>query len=295
MELKHLRNFVVIANEGNISGAARRLHMAQPPLSTQMHQLEKELGCTLFERGARSITLTEEGRLLYSRAKAILNITDLIGEEIHDIKKSAYRLRIGVISSASMFLPQRLLPDFHRQFPDTFFDLHEGNTYQLMELLRSGVIELAIVRTPFDREQFHCLNLEEECMYAVGKAAFFELPSPADAIRLEALAQKPLILYRRWEQVVENLFYQIGAVPNYLCKNDDARTTLYWAECGYGIGIVPASILPRAEGKDLLRLRILEKQLSTNITVICPKNVRLSPIAESFLEYCRRQNTGGSV
>ena len=66
MELKHLRNFVVIANEGNISGAARRLHMAQPPLSTQMHQLEKELGCTLFERGARSITLTEEGRLLYS-------------------------------------------------------------------------------------------------------------------------------------------------------------------------------------------------------------------------------------
>ena len=76
MDLKRLYYFVTVVNEGNISHAAKKLHMSQPPLSTQMRLLEKELSCTLFERGSRQIRLTEAGKLLYERALTMLELSN---------------------------------------------------------------------------------------------------------------------------------------------------------------------------------------------------------------------------
>lgn len=69
MDLKQLDYFTAIVDEGSISAAAKKLHISQPPLSTQMKSLERELGAVLFERGLRSITLTDAGKLMYQRAK----------------------------------------------------------------------------------------------------------------------------------------------------------------------------------------------------------------------------------
>ena len=77
MELKQLAYFKAVADEGTISGAARKLNMSQPPLSSQMHFLEQELGCVLFERGSRKIRLTEAGRMFYERVCAMLDLARL--------------------------------------------------------------------------------------------------------------------------------------------------------------------------------------------------------------------------
>ena len=82
MELKQLAYFKAVADEGTISGAARKLNMSQPPLSSQMHFLEQELGCVLFERGSRKIRLTEAGRMFYERACAMLTNTNCSIQEV---------------------------------------------------------------------------------------------------------------------------------------------------------------------------------------------------------------------
>ena len=82
MDLKQLLYFVTISDEGNISNAAKKLYLTQPPLSYQMKLLEDELNCTLFERGTRNIKLTDEGQLLYQRAKDILDLTSITKDEL---------------------------------------------------------------------------------------------------------------------------------------------------------------------------------------------------------------------
>ena len=84
MDLRQLRYFVTVAEEKNITAAAKKLYISQPPLSTQLHQLEQELGCVLFERGPRRIQLTEAGRMLYNRATAILQLTEQAQMELRD-------------------------------------------------------------------------------------------------------------------------------------------------------------------------------------------------------------------
>ena len=84
MDIKQLIYFTAIVDEGNISSAAKKLHISQPPLSSQIHNLEQELGCVLFERGARKIQLTEAGEILYRRAQAIIGMADTVKRELTD-------------------------------------------------------------------------------------------------------------------------------------------------------------------------------------------------------------------
>ncbi|HML47960.1 MAG TPA: LysR family transcriptional regulator, partial [Clostridia bacterium] len=105
MELKQLQAFIAIAEEGSITAAARRLHIAQPPLSQQLKQLEQELGVQLIQRGARHCTLTEAGKHLFGRAQELLSLAaetkQSVGEMAGDDRMP---LRIGMISSSGGLL-----------------------------------------------------------------------------------------------------------------------------------------------------------------------------------------------
>ena len=123
MELKQLQAFMAVVEEGTISAAAKRLHMAQPPLSCQMKSLEEELGTPLFWRGARHITLTPAGQALYKRAQQMQRLSETAKQEVAALRgKVQGTLRIGTVSSSSA----RLLPyvrAFHAQYPEIRFEL----------------------------------------------------------------------------------------------------------------------------------------------------------------------------
>ena len=100
MNLKQMEYFVAIVNEGNISAAAKSLHISQPPLSAQMKLLEDELGVVLFERGSRSIFLTEAGKVFYEKALHILHLTTAVSDELQQMGQGLRGpLHMGVISS----------------------------------------------------------------------------------------------------------------------------------------------------------------------------------------------------
>ena len=244
MDIKQLQYFIAIVNTGNISGAAKKLHISQPPLSAQIHQLENELGCLLFERGPRKIKLTPSGKLLYERANSILSLCIATKKELQDYQIGAQgTLRLGAVSSVSSTSLISWLSNFHQKHPLIHLELFEGNTYQMIEQLNAGLIELAIVRTPFPEQEFSCMYLQKEALFAVGAEHFFRGTQKL-LLSIPELKQVPLILYRRWESIVQELFHQhqFDDVPIF-CKCDDARTAIHLADHGLGVCIVPHSAL----------------------------------------------------
>lgn len=282
MDFKQLSYFVTTVQEGNISKAAQKLHISQPPLSTKIKDLETELGVILFERGSRKIELTQAGHIFYARAISILELIDVVKKELDNYTQGKMgTLRIGIVSSISSTLAHKWLSSFHKLYPEIRFNLFEGNTYEQLERLRNNLIELAIVRTPFSAEDLECSVLKKEKVFAVGASDYFrEINSTT--VTLEDLSAKPLILYRRWEQVVKNICHEKVLTPNIFCLNDDARTTASMVNAGLGIGIIPESALSLLSDASIIQKVIEEDALHSSICILRNPNSYLSAIVEFF-------------
>ena len=282
MDIRQLLYFTTIAEEGSISAAAKKLHLSQPPLSYQMKLLEEELHLPLIERSARGIALTEAGRVLYKRAQGILELSELTRKEMLAMASGfTGTLHIGTVSSSGASLLGWRIPAFHQKYPQIGFAIHEGNTFELMEMLESGLIELAIVRTPFHNDQLNCLYLSPEPMIA----AFFPAGMPSgQPISLELLGHAPVILYRRFEKILLSLCEQKGITPQVFCIADDARTTLMWAEAGLGVAVVPQSAYRIMPHHNMVYGELSEEDLHTRIAAVCKKGCSLSWAAQQFLE-----------
>lgn len=291
MDIRQLLYFTTIAEEGSISAAAKKLHLSQPPLSYQMKLLEEELHLPLIERSARGIALTEAGRVLYKRAQGILELSELTRKEMLAMASDfTGTLHIGTVSSSGASLLGWRIPAFHQKYPQIGFAIHEGNTFELMEMLESGLIELAIVRTPFHNDQLNCLYLSPEPMIAAGAASFFPAGMPSgQPISLELLGHAPVILYRRFEKILLSLCEQKGITPQVFCIADDARTTLMWAEAGLGVAVVPQSAYRIMPHHNMVYGELSEEDLHTRIAAVCKKGCSLSWAAQQFLEIFAQQ------
>ena len=291
VDIRQLLYFTTIAEEGSISAAAKKLHLSQPPLSYQMKLLEEELHLPLIERSARGIALTEAGRVLYKRAQGILELSELTRKEMLAMASGfTGTLHIGTVSSSGASLLGWRIPAFHQKYPQIGFAIHEGNTFELMEMLESGLIELAIVRTPFHNDQLNCLYLSPEPMIADGAASFFPAGMPSgQPISLELLGHAPVILYRRFEKILLSLCEQKGITPQVFCIADDARTTLMWAEAGLGVAVVPQSAYRIMPHHNMVYGELSEEDLHTRIAAVCKKGCSLSWAAQQFLEIFAQQ------
>jgi len=287
MDIRQLKYFLTIAEEEQITSAAKKLNMAQPPLSQQLKLLEDELGVKLVERGSRKLQLTEAGQLLRNRAEQILELTEATTKELKDFNEGiSGTLLIGAVSSSGATLLPEPISGFHKKYPGINFEIWEGNTYRILEILNSGVIEIGIVRTPFNIEKFDSICLPSEPMVAV-YVKDFPWNNNEEYIYLQELANKPLIVYRRFEKLIKECCSNAGFQPKILCKNDDARTTLLWAESGMGIAIVPKGALKLFANSNLMYKEIRETSLETQIAAIWIKGRYLSTAAKHFLQNFR--------
>lgn len=284
MDFKQLTYFVTTVQEGNISKAAQKLNISQPPLSTKLKELEIELGVVLFERGSRKIELTQAGRIFYARATSILELAHIAKNELNDYKSGKIgTLRIGIISSIGSTLINEWFTEFHHLYPEIHFNIFEGNTYEQLDKLRNNLIEVAIVRTPFTADDLESTVLRKEQVYAVGDAKYFK-DLQSSSVTLNEICCKPLILYRRWEKIIKALCQEASLIPNIFCMNDDARTTASMANSGLGIGIIPESALPLVSDSHT-RKRIIDQDLESTICLLRNPNSYLSAVVECFYEF----------
>ena len=296
MELRQLRYFVTVVEEKTVTAAAEKLNMTQPPLTAQLKLLEKELNCSLFQRKGRRLQVTEAGKHFYQKAAVILGMCDAAAKEMRDFDSGvAGTLQIGVVSSVQEGIFTRWLTAFAGMYPEIRYEIYSANTYQLLEQVRTGQLDLAVVRTPFSARDISQKVLGEEFLMAVGMPDFFDgensLPFPDgenENITLRELEGKPLILYRRWEQILRAGFEAEGLLPEIRCCTDTAQATLALAGGGLGIGILPASAVSAAT-RAQMEVRVLrEASLSSRIVMICQKPELLSRTARLFWEFMEK-------
>lgn len=289
MDIRQLKYFLAIAEEGQITSAARKLQMAQPPLSQQLKLLEEELGVKLVERGPRSIQLTDAGIILRGRAQQILELTESTAREINDYARGLKgSLAIGTVSSSGATLLHDPLVEFHKNYSGVTFEIHEGNTFMIIDLLNKGIVEVGIIRTPFNTSNLECLYFHSEPMIAV-MTPEYDWPGGPDGIELGELQNKPLIIYRRFEQLIRETCLEHGFEPQIFCMNDDARTTLLWANAGLGIGIIPKSAFGLATHGNLIYKEIRCETLRTRVAAVWVKDKYLSSLAVKFIETFKSQ------
>jgi DNA-binding transcriptional LysR family regulator len=284
MDIRQLKYFLAIVEEGSITAASRRLHIAQPPLSQQLKMLEEELGVKLLERGSRKIHLTDAGKILRHRSEQILELVETTTTELKDFNEGTQgALSIGTVpSSGATLLPERI-HDFHKRYPGIDFQIWEGDTYRISELLNNGVIEIGFVRMPINSEIFETICLPSEPMVAATSSEPF-WTKYQKYVSLRELSNKPLIVDRRFEKMIIESCERLGFNPRILCKGDDARSILLWADTGMGIAIVPKTAIGLIPSTNLKYKDIADPSLETKVAVIWMKNRYLSATARHFLE-----------
>ena len=287
MELRQLEYFCKIADTGSVSEAARRLNMAQPPLSYQIRRLEEELNVKLLSRSSRGVELTEAGRLLYRRAGSLLEYARSTRDEVSESGKKRV-LRMGITSTpVPTILPA--ITRYARSHPDVNFEVRDGASMTLLQHLLDGIIDVSVARTPLRLDEVEALTLGSEGMIVV---------SPPDQqveregeIALDDLTDCPLILYRRYEELIMSAFARRGLKTDIFCICDDARDAMLWVGAGLATAIFPRSMSSLCAN---LRIRPLaEKELETQTVLIWKKDGRLSPAAREFIDACREEYAAG--
>ena len=286
MELRQLRYFVTVADCGSVTEAARVLHMSQPPLSIQLRQLEQEVGCTLLDRTTRHLELTDAGQTLYRRARTVLEQCESARRELRDVQAGAAgTLRLGVVSSVCPALLPALLAAFSAAYPAIRIELTEGDTYRLLDKLRSDQVEAALIRTPFRDAQVQTLPLGQEPLCLVGTPE--QLAGLPVQVTPVLLAGRPLILYRRWEALIRDALTQADVPARVICLADDARTAVSLAMAGIGIAVAPRGA---AVGLPPAQVRELDvPALRSDIVLAVRREGYRSPAARQFWQFIQER------
>jgi DNA-binding transcriptional LysR family regulator len=274
MELRVLRYFATVAAEGSFSRAAEKLHIAQPPLSRQVQQLERELGVQLLNR-ARPVTLTEAGRYLFEQARQILNRADEAKAMTRRIAKGLVRqFNVGFVASTLYDALPELIRRFRIAAPGTDIQLVEMITIEQIAALKDGRIDVGFGRLRFDDEAIARQVIREEPL-CVAVPLHHPL-ARARRLRLSRTVGEPLILYPNsprpsFADQVLSFYADAGIEPTIGLEVREVQTALGLVASGAGICIVPASV--RRLGRDDIRyLDLDETTMRTPIIMSYRKN-----------------------
>jgi len=247
MELRHLRYFVAVAEECHFGRAAERLHIAQPPLSQQIKQLEHDLGVQLLVRSTRKVELTPAGLRYLDRARAILASVDSAGDEAARVASGELgRLGIGFTGSATYELLPRLARALREDFPGIDLDLRgEMLTPAQIEALLEKTIDLGFLRPPVRARDLDVRVLRREPLIAV-------LPeghglASKSSVKLRELRDEPFVCYPSHHRsvvydAVLDACQRVGFRPSEVLEVAETSTLVAFVAAGMGVALVPASV-----------------------------------------------------
>ena len=292
MEIKDMRAFYDIVEEGNISHAAQRLDIAQPALSRQMKRLETSLGVQLFERGSRRIRLTDAGRVLYSRVEHILGMVDGTVREITEIGSGiAGSIQLGTITTSGALLLPELISEFHRRYPQVTYQIWEAEGARILELLDNRVIEIAITRTQVDSKVYESIVLPNEPLVVVMNKDQVIGASDSE-VRMEELRDMPIIIPLRWQSLFIANCRKLGFDPHILCVSDSIVQDLLLVKRGMGAAILPVSSRTLLTDGNLHYKKLVSPEMSTHTVIAWLKNRTLSSSSEHFIKLFREMFLG---
>ncbi|WP_379969659.1 LysR family transcriptional regulator [Ectobacillus sp. sgz5001026] len=289
MDIRQLKYFKTIVDEGNITKAAELLHMAQPPLSQQLKRLEEELGTVLIKRYTHQWELTETGKILYRHAVHMLQDISSIKQEIREMEQGIRgTLSIGVSSSCVNFLPQNVR-NFREKYPNVFIKIWNGDSSYLQKLLVEREIELSFMVLPTKLQDYRVRSLPRDPFVVVipssWKSRFVKnTVSLKEIIDYPFLMLGPMEGYSVYETILSH-FHKHQFSPNIVIECKDISTLLSFVASGIGISIIPKSEIYVTFNQDIKILEIENFSLYIEPAIIFLKQHQLTKAAEHFLNY----------
>lgn len=246
MDMKQLRTFVEVADRGSLTRAADSIHVAQPALGRQIRLLEEELGVRLFDRHGRGMLLTDAGRRLQDRARAILRL-------VEDTRSEISAASSAVTGSVTLGLPPTVGELLAGRLVERFLDLHPGVAVRIVpafsgylrDFLRRGQVDLAVMYDPEGGGEIRTEPLITESLSLVGPPASLPLDDGAE-IGFAVVAERRLVLPGRGQglrELLEDEALKAGLQLDVAVEADALQTMKDLALRGVGFAILPAAAI----------------------------------------------------
>lgn len=285
MELRVLRYFLAVAREENISRAARALHIAQPSLSRQLKELEEELGKTLFLRGRRRITLTEEGLFLRKRAEEIVGLVDKTTDALTlgegPVAGSVY---IGAGETQGMRLIARAAAELGKSCPEVRLHLVSGDRGDIAEQLDKGIIDFALFVGEVDSRRYEQILLPQRDCWAALMRRDHPL-AQKQAVQPGDLRGQPLLLSRQIRDGSPVLGWMGCTLSqlNVVSTHNLIYNASLMVEEGLGVAVTLEGLI-NTTGQSPLCCRPLSPRLEAKLFLAWKRWQSFSPAAARFLE-----------
>lgn len=288
MDFKTLTYFITVAEELNFSKAAEKLCMSQPPLSNQIKALERELDTLLFVRGGRFLQLTESGRLYYRHAKEILALADKASTEVRALGKGMTgKISIGLVEGAAPNIASKWIGSFVHIFPGIRFKIVDGNSDELIDKLRSGLINLAVITSPCDQTLLNSFKVGQEKITAFMSKDNPLAQLPGNTIALSHLKSQPLLVPSResYIDMIYKWFKEIDAEPNIICEMDNYLDVVALSESNIGISLFPRTSY--VFNPQIVTKEVVNSERYVDYIFVWLKGKPLSLVYETFIDYVR--------
>ena len=293
MELRQLKYLIAVTEQGSFTKAAAQLHVAQPGVSAQIRQLERELGEPLLDRSGRSVRLTEVGASVLPHARAacaaVAAISDTVDEHAGLLRGHVAVATVGAVASGEIDLPA-LLAGFHQRHPAVEISLTEAASARMLDQLRSGELDLALVglsgAAPAGIEARDVVD--QPLVAAVRRE---QQRAGQRSLTLGTLCRHPLICLPSGSGMRTSIDQACAAAdlhPRVAFEASDPRTIAQLADRGLGVAVLPQSAV-RAHGAGLVAVAIIQPRLRSRLALAWRRGGAPGPAARALVEHVTSQ------
>ena len=292
MELRHLRYFLAVAEALNFTKAAALLRVAQPALSRRVQDLEDEIGVDLLKRSPRGVVLTAEGKVFLDKTRHILKLADESVEQVRALARGEEgELHMGYAPAPTVEILPPALAAFQKAFPRVRVLLHDFSEQELIDGLRNGRLELALMPRGAGPQsiglEFETLRSYPICVAVAPTHRFARLKT----ITLEMVAAEPMIGFNRKDYPeyyvgLDRIFEPLGIKPRVVVECDSSSSLITEIETGRGVAIA-SPVLRHASGKRLLYRPLTGTTEVLSVGIARATKGDVTPAGEKFCEILR--------
>lgn len=300
MDLRHLRYFIAVAEELSFTRAARRLHIAQPPLSQQIRQLEEELGVTLLHRTKRHVALSEAGQVFLEHAKQILRATELAGMQARRAQRGEIgRIAVGFFEHMSYTLLPPIFRAYRERFPDVEVDMRWFPVIGQADALRRGDVDVSFMRAVGDFENIATEALVTEPFVVAVPSSH---PLAAEhSLSLADCAAERFVMYTPhlapdFHDMILRMCATAGFTPRVALEVGQVYTCLGLVSSSIGLAFVPSSV-QRIHVDDVVYRPLRSRSLPIEV-MLGWRHTRTSPLIRAFVDTAKdviAASAGGSA
>ncbi|HEX7733738.1 MAG TPA: LysR family transcriptional regulator [Ktedonobacteraceae bacterium] len=295
MELRHLRYFVAVAHKKHFTQAAEELNLAQPALSQQIQQLERELGLLLLERTSRRVRLTSAGEAFLKRAEHILSEVELARREMQEfagLKRG--RVIVGALQSLAAYHFPAQLARLHTRYPEIEIVLREESNEELVELLQAGALDLSLLQITSNPSSLDLASLPIAAEELLTEEIVL-IAAPAHPlvgrrqVAMEELRGESFISFKPGSNLRSILFQNAlaaGFVPHILFESGELVTIRSLVAEGLGLAVLPRSVA-EAPGREIALVSFVPHPPTRTILLAWHTQVYHTPATAACLAFLR--------